>query len=74
MIGMTACSHARYCVPVRSAHSSGLAVRRACGRSRNRQEKYLPIAAQILDEAIMLDPQGHVQPHGHAEPKMLLPA
>ena len=30
------------------------AVNLACGRSRRRQQQYFPIAAQILDEAIML--------------------
>jgi hypothetical protein len=74
ILGRTACSHARCGVPVRSAINSGAVVRRASYRCRKRQEEYLPIVAQILDEAIMLGPQGHVRHHGHAEPKMLLPA
>jgi hypothetical protein len=74
ILGKTACSYARYGVPVRSAINSGAVVRRASYRCRKRQEEYLPIAAQILDAAIMLGPQGQVQHHEHAEPEMLLPA
>ena len=69
-----ACNYARDGIAGQAIAEVTDALYLACGKSRKRQEKYLPIAAQILDEAIMLGPQGHVQHHGHAEPKMLLPA
>jgi hypothetical protein len=74
ILARTACSHARCGVPVRSAINSGAVVRKASYRCRKRQEEYLPIAAQILDEAIRLGPQGHIRHHEDAEPRMLLPA
>src|ERR1700689_1808758 len=73
ILGRTACSHARYGVPVRSAINSGAVVRKASYRCRKRQEEYLPIAAQILDEAIGLGTREQPQPD-HAAIRTLVPA
>jgi hypothetical protein len=48
-------------------------VRKASYRCRKRQEEYLPIAAQILDEAIGLGTREQPQPD-HAAIRTLVPA
>jgi hypothetical protein len=49
-----ACNYARDGIAGQAITEVADALYLACGRSRKRQEKYFPIAAQILDEAIML--------------------
>lgn len=68
-----ACNYARDGIAGQAITEVTNALSLACGRSRKRQEKYFPIAAQILDEAIMLGARRHPE-HGHAALRMPLPA
>jgi hypothetical protein len=57
----------------RAVFQAGKAIEAACGYRPTRQERYFPIAAQILDEAIMLGAQGHPA-RDHAATRLLVAA
>jgi hypothetical protein len=57
----------------RAVFQAGTAIHAACENKPSRQERYFPIAAQILDEAIGLGAQWYPQ-RDRAAPRSLVPA
>jgi hypothetical protein len=57
----------------RAVVQAGTAIKKACDNSRTRQERYFPIAAQILDEAIELGGQRYPE-RDQAAIRLLVPA
>jgi hypothetical protein len=68
-----ACAYAGDGQTQRAVFQAGKTIEAACDYRPTRQERYFPIAAQILDEAIMLGARGHPV-RDHAATRLLVPA